>query len=445
MFIKKFFPGGVHPKEGINGKRVTSQIAVETLHQPARVTIPLCQHIGKESLSLVKKGDLVKVGQLIGEAQGNISANIHSSVSGKVVSVERVMVVRGNYVNSVIIDNDFNNTWVDLEPCEDYSKLSKDELINKIKNAGVVGLGGATFPTHVKLSPKEEIDTLVINAVECEPYLSADHRLMLENSDQIIEGISIAKKIVNAKKVIIGIEANKPDAIALLSDKVKNMDSFSVMSLPVVYPQGGEKQLIYATTRRKVKIGNLPASVGVIVLNVTTCNAIYEAVRYGKPVVERIVTIAGNFDQPKNMLVKIGSPVEDIVNEAGGLRENTKMIIMGGPMMGEPIIRKDIPITKGYSGIVALEEAYSDVEESPCIRCGRCGYNCPMKLSPSEIDRNVRNNKALENEKYQVMSCIECGICSWSCPAKRRLTQSCKLSKYHIRENNAKKSEGVKK
>ncbi|NMD37906.1 MAG: electron transport complex subunit RsxC, partial [Christensenellaceae bacterium] len=403
---------------------------------------PLCQYVGKTSVCLVEKGDLVKVGQLIGEAQGDISANIHSSVSGKVVAVERVMVAHGNYVNSVIIDNDFNDTWVELEECKDYSNLSKEEIIEKIKKAGVVGLGGAAFPTHVKLSPEEEIDTLIINAVECEPYISADHRLMLEHPDEIINGISIAKKVLNAKNVIIGIEDNKPDAIALLSDKVKDLEGFSVMSFPVVYPQGGEKQLIYAATKRKVKIGKLPASVGVIVLNVATCFAIYEAVRYGKPVVERIVTIAGNFDKPKNLKVRIGTPVEEIVREAGGLKDSTKMIVMGGPMMGEPIIRKDIPLTKGYSGIIALEEAYSDAEELPCIRCGRCGYNCPMKLSPSEIDRNVRNKKILDNEKYQVMSCIECGVCSWSCPSKRRLTQSCKLSKYYIKQKNSKKMKG---
>lgn len=434
LSLKRFFPGGIHPKEGRNGKRVTALIPISKMEEPDTVIIPMAQHIGNPSTCLVKKGDEVLKGQLIGEAQGYISANVHASVSGKVLAVDRCLIANGTYATAVIIANDKEHRWVELSPCNDADELDLEEFVARVKNAGIVGLGGAAFPTHVKLSPKEKIDTLVINAAECEPYLSADYRLMLEYADTIIDGILLVKNKLQIERVIIGVEDNKPQAIELFREKLKDYENISVKKLATMYPQGGEKQLIYACTRRKVKFGGLPATIGVLVLNVGTCYAISEAIRTGKPLISRIVTVAGSVNTPKNLDVLIGTSVNDVLEACGGVMDDTEVLISGGPMMGLPLSTDEVPIMKGGSGVVALEFSDNDEEESPCISCGRCNYACPMKLSPSEIDKNVRIDKGEENEHLSVMNCIECGICSWVCPAKRRLTHSCKISKFLVRE-----------
>lgn len=432
--FKRFFPGGVHPKEARNGKDVTALIPISKMSDPEKVVIPMAQHLGTPSTCLVKKGDTVLKGQLIGEAQGYISANVHSSVSGKVLAVDRCLIANGNYATAVTIENDKEHRWVTLNPCEDVENLSLEDFLARIKDAGIVGLGGAAFPTHVKLSPKEKIDILIINAAECEPYLSADYRLMLEEADTIIDGILLVQKKLKIDRVIIGIEDNKPQAIALFREKLKDYPDVSIKVLASVYPQGGEKQMVYACTRRKVKMGGLPTGVGVIVINVGTAYAISDAIRTGRPLINRIVTVAGSVHTPKNLDVLIGASVADVLEECGGLMEDTEMIISGGPMMGLPLSSDEVPIMKGGSGVVALEYSDNDEEESPCIQCGRCNQACPMQLSPSEIDKNFRMNVAEQSESLSVTNCIECGICSWVCPAKRRLTHSCKISKYLVRE-----------
>lgn len=438
------FPGGIHPKEGVNGKEVTSKKKVEVLDPPARVVIPLQQHIGAPSKCIVQKGDKVKMGQCIAEAGGFVSARIHSSVSGTVVSIGKCIVANGTLSNCVVINNDFKDTWVSLNPCTNIDSLDKAKLLDIIKDCGVVGLGGATFPTHVKISSADGADVLVINGAECEPYLSADHLLMLEYSDKIIKGIQLLLKVLGIKKAIVGIEKNKQDVIDILTKESESIDNIKVKGLEVKYPQGGEKQLIYALTKRKVKVGKLPNDVGAIVMNVGTIAAIYDAVYEGKPIIQRILTVAGSVKTPKNLLVRVGTPIENAINAAGKLLPTTKMLIHGGPMMGMAISRQDIPITKGSSGIVALELSAAIHEESSCIHCGRCIEACPMNLLPYLIDKGVRKNKALDNEQLGVMSCIECGACTWSCPAKRDLTHSCRVSKTLIRNDKTKQAQKEK-
>ncbi|MDY5730489.1 MAG: electron transport complex subunit RsxC [Eubacteriales bacterium] len=432
--LKKFFPGGIHPKEGVNGKAVTQNIPITSMVDPDRVIIPLTQHLGAPSVCVVKKGDLVLKGQCIGEAQGYVSADVHASVSGKVVSVDKQMLADGTYHICVTIENDKLHNWIETEPCLYPDGLSLEEFLNKIRHAGIVGLGGAAFPTHVKLNPNAKVDTLIINAAECEPYLSTDNRLLLEHLDTVLDGVQMIQKKLNIDNVIIGIEDNKPEAIKALKNKILNIPNFKVKVLNTMYPQGGEKQLIYACTRRKVKMGSLPATVGVLVVNVATCYAISEAIRTGKPLIDRVLTIAGSVNEPKNLQVLNGTLICDILNACGGLTKEAKVVILGGPMMGMALSSTEVPVTKASSGIVALEFNVNEIEETPCIHCGRCNYSCPMQLSPSEIDRNVRINKAKDNEQLSVMNCIECGICSFVCPAKRQLTQSCKVSKHIVRE-----------
>lgn len=444
MFFKKLFPGGVHPSEYRNGKSVTSKNPIVNFLQPKKVVISMSQHLGSPSRCLIKKGDTVSKGQLIGESTGFVSANVHASISGKVVSVEKQLMPNGIYAIAVTIENDMTDESTDFHPIENINDISLEDFVNAVKNAGIVGLGGAAFPTHVKLLSKEPIDTLVINGSECEPYLSSDHCLMLQDYKTIIDGILLVKNKLNAKHVVIGIEDNKKDAINLFVKETSQYKDISVKELKTIYPEGGEKQLIYACTRRKVPMGKLPLHVGVCVLNVSTCFAISEAIRKGKPLIDRVITIAGSVNTPKNLRVPVGTLISDIIDTCDGLSQDTEMVIYGGPMMGSAISSIDTPILKGCSGIVALETTDNNLEETPCIHCGRCSYACPMLLSPSDIDRNVRIGRGTENESFNVMNCIECGVCSYVCPAKRKLTQSCKYSKYLVREN-MKRREGDKK
>lgn len=431
MSLHPRFPGGIHPQEGKNGKEVTGRLPITVPPQPSRVAIPLQQHIGAPCKCLVQKGDVVKVGQLIGEATGFVSSNVHASVSGTVVSVSNCLIANGQQALSVIIDNDFKDEWVHLTPPPRKDVYPPKELAQIARDAGLVGLGGATFPTGVKLSvpPEKRVDTLVLNGAECEPYLSADHRLMLEQPERIVDGARLIQRSLGIERVLIGIEVNKPDAIETMRKACEGLEGVSVEALPTRYPQGGEKQLVYALTHRVVKVGGLPLDCGVIVVNVGTAHALSRAVAEGRPVVERVVTVGGSVSKPANYLARIGTPVEWLLDTSEGLLPETRMLIYGGPMMGQAISRQDIPVTKGCSGILGLTRVAALREEEPCIHCGRCVAACPVELMPFQIDKYMRKRMFDEAEKIGVMNCMECGACAWSCPAKRNLTQSCRTCK----------------
>ncbi len=439
------FPGGIHPHEGNGGKVATAGLPIMEAPLPSRVAIPLQQHIGAPCTALVQKGDQVKVGQKIGEAGGFVSAAVHASVSGTVVDCIPCIIANGTQQLSVIIDNDFKDTWVDLQPVADPENLTGAELSAIAREMGVVGMGGATFPTAVKIAVPEDkhVDTLVLNGAECEPYLSADHRLMVEHAEEIMKGARLVQKALQIDRVLVGIENNKPDAVAEMQNACYVCENAKAVGLKVKYPQGGEKQLVYALTGRKVPNGKLPLDAGVIVMNVGTCYALYRAVYEGRPVVDRVVTVGGNVQKPANYLVRIGAPVEWLLDTSEGILPNTRMLIYGGPMMGMAISRQDIPVTKGCSGIVALENLSALAKESPCIRCGRCMDACPMRLSPAMIDRYARKDMYEQAEAIGVMNCIECGVCTYSCPAKRNLTQSCRVAKRIITQRR--KIEAAKK
>ncbi len=431
VFRKKMFPGGMHPHEGVNGKSVNSGNAIRELPAPQRVVIPLSQHIGAPAQALVKKGDTVLMGQKIGEAGGFVSAPVHASVSGKVVGIENVEVANGTVVPAVVIENDFQDTWAELKPAAHPETLSAAELQEIIREAGIVGLGGATFPTSVKLTPAKgkSIEKLIINGAECEPYLTADHRLMLEKPAQIIDGIQLVMLALDIKEAIIGVENNKMDAIAALLAASQGVEGIKVQALPVMYPQGGEKQLVYATTRRKVPTGGLPIDVGCVVCNVATIYAVQQAIREGKPLIQRVATMGGLVNNPGNFLFRIGTMVENLIEACGGLQPDVVKLISGGPMMGNAMPHAKIPMTKGTSGILALGKEAAEKPENPCINCGRCVSACPMRLVPTKLDLLVRTGNYEEAEKCGVLNCMECGACTFACPAKRLLTQSCRTGK----------------
>ena len=430
--LRTFRIGGIHPPEN----KLSAGKKIETLALPKQVIIPLGQHIGAPAQALVKKGDLVKVGTLLAKAGGFVSANIHSSVSGKVNKIDNVLDASGYKKPAIYIDVEGDEWEESIDRSEDLVKecsLSPKEIIDKIAQAGIVGLGGATFPTHVKLMPppgsKPEI--VIINAVECEPYLTSDHSLMMEKGEQILVGVSILMKAVNVSKAVIGIENNKPDAIAHLSKLAAGYKGIEVMPLKVRYPQGGEKQLIDAVIKRQVKSGALPISTGAIVQNVGTAYAIYEAVQKNKPLFERVVTVTGKaVAKPSNLLVRIGTPIANLIEAAGGLPENTGKIIGGGPMMGKALISADVPVTKGSSGVLLLTREESVRKPmSNCIRCAKCVNACPMGLVPSLL-MNATEFKNWElAEKNHITDCIECGSCSYTCPANRPLLDIIRFGK----------------
>lgn len=430
--LRTFRIGGIHPPEN----KLSAGKKIETLALPKQVIIPLGQHIGAPAQALVKKGDLVKVGTLLAKAGGFVSANIHSSVSGKVNKIDNVLDASGYKKPAIYIDVEGDEWEEGIDRSEDLVKecsLSPKEIIDKIAQAGIVGLGGATFPTQVKLMPppgsKPEI--VIINAVECEPYLTSDHSLMMEKGEQILVGVSILMKAVNVSKAVIGIENNKPDAIAHLSKLAAGYKGIEVMPLKVRYPQGGEKQLIDAVIKRQVKSGALPISTGAIVQNVGTAYAIYEAVQKNKPLFERVVTVTGKaVAKPSNLLVRIGTPIANLIEAAGGLPGNTGKIIGGGPMMGKALISADVPVTKGSSGVLLLTREESVRKPmSNCIRCAKCVNACPMGLVPSLL-MNATEFKNWElAEKNHIADCIECGSCSYTCPANRPLLDNIRFGK----------------
>jgi electron transport complex protein RnfC len=436
---KKTFKGGVHPLSHIyHGKTLTEHKAAKVLAPPKEAVIPLSRIIGKEAKPLVKKGDYVKKGQIIGEADGFISANVHASVSGTVTKVEMRPHPTGIKRLAVVIENDFKEDVHESCVPRDINKMSKDEIVQAVKDMGIVGMGGATFPTHVKFMPPKDakIDYIILNGAECEPYLTADHRLMLEHPQSVINGLKTVMKMFDVKKGIIGIESNKQDAIDLLTSFIHDDDNINIVPLAPKYPQGAEKQLIHALTGRRVPAGGLPMEVGVIVLNVGTTAAIHTTITSGMPLIERIVTVTGScVKEPCNLIVRFGTSFGECLEACGGLTDDTAKVISGGPMMG--IAQPDTlaPVIAGTSGILALNKEETTVHDiDNCIRCARCVDACPLGLVPLQISAAADAGRLEEAKKYNAMDCVECGACTFICPSRRRLMQSIRLAKNAIRK-----------
>ncbi|MBE0501977.1 MAG: electron transport complex subunit RsxC [Desulfuromonadales bacterium] len=429
----KTFPGGLHPPDS---KQATAGKPIELSPLPVELILPLSQHIGAPAEACVEVGEFVLKGQMIGRAKGFVSVPIHASTSGEVIAVEPRIHPSGRLLPSIVIKPDGEESWCELFPA-DPEKLTAAELIERILQAGIVGMGGATFPTHVKLSPPDDkpIDTLILNGVECEPFLTADHRLMLEAPKQILAGINILRKILQVEKTWIGIEANKPDAIALLQELCAGT-GIEVVPLAVKYPQGAEKQLILALTGREVPSGSLPMEVGVVVQNVATAAAIATAVIEGKPLVDRVGTISGPLiKKPKNLRFHCGTPLQHLVDLCGGIEHPPAKILAGGPMMGQTQLTLEAPATRGTSGLLLFAKEDLPLRpQTPCIRCGRCVQVCPAGLLPTTIAAYVRLDLIEAAEQTSAMDCIECGCCSYSCPAAIPLVQSLRQAKGMILE-----------
>ena len=435
MSLKTFVMGGVHPPE----QKISASEAIRSLPLPKTITVPVSQHLGATAALEVKRGDLVKTGQLLAKATGFISANIHSPATGKVAKIDVVMNQSGYKRTSIIIETTDDEWMDDIDTSPDLLReitLSKKEIIDRIHNMGVVGLGGATFPVYVKMMVPEgkKAELLLINGVECEPYLTADHRLMLERSDELMVGITILMRALGVEKAIIGIENNKPDAIEKLSALSQKYPGISVQALKVKYPQGGEKQLIKAVTGREVPSGKLPIEVGCVVDNVGTAVAVYEAVQKNKPLIERIVTITGKAaKRPGNYLVRVGTPISALIEAAGGMPENLGKVVGGGPMMGKALMDVEAPVVKGSSGVLLMpdEEAHRVVVRN-CIRCSRCTTVCPMGLEPYLLAQLVKHEKWDKAEDNRIMDCIECGSCHYTCPSGRPLLDYIRLGKTKV-------------
>ena len=447
--MKTFRIGGVHPAEN----KLSAAEPIRVAELPKIAVFPMGQHIGAPAKPIVQKGDKVKVGQMIAEAGGFVSAPIFSSVSGTVQKIDTIIEASGYKKPAVFITVE-GDEWeesidrsTDLVTLADRPELTSKDIIDKIQKAGIVGMGGACFPCHVKLMPPpgSKPEWVIINAVECEPYLTADHRLMLEHADEIIVGLTLLMKAVDVKKGFIGIENNKPDAIALMQEKAKAYPGIEIVPLKVKYPQGGEKQLIDAVVGRQVPAPPaLPVSVGAIIQNVGTAFAVYEAVMKDKPLFERIVTVTGkSLAHPSNFLTRMGTPMSQLIDACGGLPEDTGKVIGGGPMMGKALLNTDVPICKGSSGVLIMNEKEAKRGEvENCIRCGKCVGACPMGLEPYLLSQCAEQQMWERLEKEDVVSCIECGSCQFTCPANRPLLDYIRLGKSTvmgiIRSRNAK-------
>ena len=448
--MKTFKIGGVHPAEN----KLSAASPIREAGLPKQSVLSMCHHIGAPAKPVVKRGDVVKVGTLLGEAGGFVSAPIYSSVSGKVTKVDVALDASGTRRPAVYVDVD-GDEWEesidrtpDLVKLSDRPNLDSKTIIEKIKNAGIVGMGGATFPCHVKLSPPPgcKAECVIINAVECEPYLTADHRLMLEHPDEILVGVDLIMKAVDVTKGYIGIENNKPDAIALMKEKAQAYPNIEVVPLKVKYPQGGEKQLIDAVVNRQVPAPPaIPINVGAIVQNVGTAFAIYQAVMKNKPLIDRVITVTGkSVKQPSNLLARLGTPFQQLIDECGGLPEDTGKVIGGGPMMGKALLSLEVPMTKGSSGLLIMNEKEARRSEpNPCIRCAKCVSACPMGLEPYLLSTLSDLQDWEKVEANDVTSCIECGSCQFTCPSNRPLLDMIRVGKTTvmgiIRNRSAKK------
>ena len=433
----KFF-GGVHVH---HGEDPSVNRPSQRLAAPPQVVIPMSLHIGKPCTPCVAVGDQVKLGQLIGEASGPVCAPIHSSVSGTVVAIEPRLTSMGAMTQSVIIDNDGLDTPDEsMVPYGAEALNDPDAIVQAIRDGGIVGMGGATFPTAFKISSGlGKVDTVIINGCECEPFLFSDHRVMMEHPDEVIEGIRLVVTACRVPKATLVIEDDKPDAIALLTEKARGKDFVEVLGVRTRYPQGAEKQLVYAVTGREVPPGGLPAAVGCSVFNLETCYAIYEKLHLGKPLIERMCTVLGtSFAESKCFQIRIGTPVSYLVEQAGGFVKDPVKMVMGGPMMGMPLYDLSVPTNKGTNGLLAFaEDTTKASERSECIRCGRCVEACPMRLLPTYLYMYERKGDLDMAEKYNIMDCLECGACTYNCPARLPLTHSCKTGKAKIQARNA--------
>jgi len=439
---KRTFRGGVHPEEY---KELTENKPIETAEIPDKVILPLSQNIGAPSKPIVKAGDHVKVGQKIADAAGFVSVPLHASITGKVSNVGKHLHPNGHLAPAVVIEKEGADQDFNLKEVKGWEKLSKDKMIKAVNEAGLVGFGGATFPTHVKLSPPKDkpIDTVIINGAECEPYLTADHRLMLESPEDIVKGLQLIMKILGAENGYIGVESNKKDAAKALEEALPDDSDIKITVVKVKYPQGGEKQLIKSMLNREVPPPpGLPMDVGVVVQNVGTTVAVYEAIRYKKPVIDRIVTVTGRgVKEPGNLKFRIGTMMADLVKQCGGLTDDVEKVVMGGPMMGISQFDLTVPAIKGTSGIVIMPaEDVVSPEEQNCIKCGRCVQACPMNLVPNMIAVLTDAGEFDKAEKLNAMTCIECGSCSYACPAKIWLVQKIKYAKAEINARRKKAS-----
>lgn len=425
--MKTTFSGGIHPAYN---KELTSDKAIVDMPLPQRVRLPLKQHLGAPCKPLVKKGDVVSVGQKIADTDAFVAAPIIASVGGEVVAVDD---------QGIEIVTDPQQSQSSGEPKKFESPA---ELRQLIREAGIVGLGGATFPTHVKLSPPEgkEVHTLIVNGAECEPFLTTDHRLMVEHGQELIEGIKLLLQACGAGQAIIGIEGNKPDAIENLKELTREIDNIRVVGVPVVYPQGGERQLIKTLTGKEVPVGGLPLDLGIVVSNVATAVAVHHAVNLGRPLIDRVVTVSGKgIAKPSNVRVRFGTPIREVIEFCGGMSEDAAKVVCGGPMMGKALANLDIPVTKGTSGILVFtEDEVRIYEERTCIRCARCVDACPQKLMPNYLALYSRKSMYNDAEAIHLFNCIECGCCSYVCPARIPLVHYIQMAKNEINSRRRK-------
>ncbi len=438
---KLTFSGGIHPYDG---KDISKDKPMKEILPKGDLVYPLSQHIGAPAKAIVAKGDHVLTGQKIAEAGAFVSAPIYATVSGTVKAIEPRRVVTGDNVMSIIIENDGLYEEVEYPAVKPLDEMSKEEIVERIKEAGIVGMGGAGFPTFIKLSPKEpeKIEYVIANCAECEPYLTSDYRRMIEEPEKLVEGLKISLRLFDNARGILAVEDNKPDCIEILKNLTKDEPRISVKALKTKYPQGAERQLIYAATGRQINSSMLPADAGCIVNNVDTVVAIYHAVTKGKPLMNRIVTVTGDaIADPRNFIVRIGTNYHELIEEAGGFKKEPAKIVSGGPMMGFAIFNLDVPTTKTASALLCLtEDAVSVMEPSACINCGRCVEACPSRIVPRLLADYAENYNEEAFLSHDGMECCECGCCSYVCPAKRQLTQAIKsMRKMQLAKKNATK------
>lgn len=439
MALKKTFRGGVHPLHQIHeGKPLAKDTPIETFLSD-KVVIPVGMHLGAPSTPCVKKGDVVKVGQIIAEPNGFLGVPVHASVSGTVTAVEPRQQLKGHPELCIEITSDNKDEWIDLIPKGTVESVTSEQILDSVRNAGICGMGGAAFPSAVKLQVPngKKAELVILNGAECEPYLTCDHRLMLEEPARIVSGLRLLMKAASVEEGIIGVEDNKPECIASLNEACKGFHGITVLPLKTKYPQGGEKQLIEVVTEKQVPQKKLPIDVGALVFNVQTAAAVSDAVLLGKPLVERITTVTGAVNSPKNLRLRIGTLFSDAIAVAEGPSDEIKKLIAGGPMTGFCCANDQVSVTKAGGGILVYDEQMDDTDkETPCIRCGKCVSVCPIHLRPYAVKFAVERKNWEKAERAFAMDCIACGACSYICPANRHLTAACKIAKEMIAAKN---------